>query len=985
MKKFAVTMVAGVLAVLFARGEILLQDGAPLGLTGYFGKDAPTGNRDMKVDAVTTNAVWGFSTNKWENASTSVVYVFPEAKGLVFPAWFEDYGFVARGGAFGVCNTSAPNEHRLQWKSLATGLFAGQEKIYLRTLLKVDAAAVPNSVSGDKYYGVGLTPLAVNNAMLNDGAAVWLALRKSGSSAPTIVLRTGSSTLANYELCAAVPGVTYLCVVEIAIGAGVGGVDRMQALAVPVEEYQVSMPFNETIGTGGFVEAAVVSAAAPVKYLSLGGPYQTSSGYGCVDEIVVATDLGEVVPVSLEVPVLDGVSVVNAESGFAASVLLRRGTADLYVYLDDGVGGEVIVNQSVEPATVGVEALVPLTGLAPDVTYAVTVLASNSFGIARSPAGTFYNGEMVLTKLNDASELSLKLGKVEVSRAVAGAEQLVYYSFVGQTAVEGVNFQTPSGMVIIPAGETSAVIDVLPLCDLTTDTDTTLSVVLADGTCLLGDFTEIDVTIENWTPATDANYWIASEVSDGLASTAANWSQGVPTSASKILLSDLSQIAMRWNAGVNGLSDTVASWEQDAGYTNIVTIPTLKGTAFTAFKVTGDVSLQGGMWRHTRDLSSTDKAAVGLFLQVGGNLTTGAGFTFDGFGYGYGSQKGPGGKAGQYTGISHGGEGGSRDGTESCNDSYLLPNDLGSSATIQESSSNVEKLAGGGLFNIQVAGVFLHDGVLTVNANGAGSYCSHSGGSIYITAQQLLGTGRISANGGGQSSNYGSGGGGRIAIVTGAQSFEALTNGFTGTLTAVSQKSSGGSDPARTVFGGNGTIYVASSGERTMYLYNSGLAASSKIGDKQMAAVVRANETWTLDRLILRDTGRVALATNGVLRLANCAAIESNGHANNLIRFSGGSLVFDDPKEALVADDFSIAVSGDSAFNAPVVLGTDRKLLLNAGTFVVEYLIVGTREVPKGVYTAEQLNAVTGVADLASGAGVVRVENWHEPTKMMLF
>src|SRR5207249_11763602 len=102
---------------------------------------------------------------------------------------------------------------------------------------------------------------------------------------------------------------------------------------------------------------------------------------------------------------------------------------------------------------------------------------------------------------------------------------------------------------------------------------------------------------------------------------------------------------------------------------------------------------------------------------------------------------------------------------------------------------------GGGALHLSVTGTLTVDVSLTANGRSAlGPSGGGSGGSLWLTAGLLSGTGVIAANGGaGSSVAGGGGGGGRISI-----SF--LTNHFTGTLSA-----RGG---AGVNYGGAGTIYL---------------------------------------------------------------------------------------------------------------------------------------------------------------------------------
>ena len=73
---------------------------------------------------------------------------------------------------------------------------------------------------------------------------------------------------------------------------------------------------------------------------------------------------------------------------------------------------------------------------------------------------------------------------------------------------------------------------------------------------------------------------------------------------------------------------------------------------------------------------------------------------------------------------------------------------------------------GGGSVRLNISGTLVIDGSVTANGGngGGGIWGGSSGGSIYITAENLQGSGTIRANGGDTGYQSGGGGGGRIAI-----------------------------------------------------------------------------------------------------------------------------------------------------------------------------------------------------------------------------
>jgi len=149
------------------------------------------------------------------------------------------------------------------------------------------------------------------------------------------------------------------------------------------------------------------------------------------------------------------------------------------------------------------------------------------------------------------------------------------------------------------------------------------------------------------------------------------------------------------------------------------------------------------------------------------NITIDAGSSISADGKGYGPDQGPGAgdnsspisnPGASYGGISYGNPNGKTYG------SATKPIDLGSGGT--------SFTYGGGSIGITVSDTFINNGIVSANGN-----ISSSGGSIYVTAKNIGGSGIFSANGGSlYAGNYwkSPGGGGRIAIYYQNSSFAGI-------------------------------------------------------------------------------------------------------------------------------------------------------------------------------------------------------------------
>lgn len=211
-----------------------------------------------------------------------------------------------------------------------------------------------------------------------------------------------------------------------------------------------------------------------------------------------------------------------------------------------------------------------------------------------------------------------------------------------------------------------------------------------------------------------------------------------------------------------------------------------------AVSVSGDLTLANG----SRVLGNAS-------LSAGGNMTVSADSKFNAYCAGYAPGEGPGyGGSGGYIGTdagagSHGGFGapGLNPGGSTYG-SLTQPSEPGSGGHNHFTAGGY----GGGAVRISAGGTLALDGVIDCNGgpsiiNGWGSSGAGSGGSVWITAGELTGSGTITANGGGGGVG---GGGGRIAL-------HYNTSSFNGIVTAY------GGDATRP--GGAGTIYRKASSD----------------------------------------------------------------------------------------------------------------------------------------------------------------------------
>ena len=440
-------------------------------------------------------------------------------------------------------------------------------------------------------------------------------------------------------------------------------------------------------------------------------------------------------------------------------------------------------------------------------------------------------------------------------------------------------------------------------------------------------------------------YWRGT--TDALASKPANWVDGEDNPATSAPLNGDAVVfdaqsaakAMTWDVDDVELS----SWTQDAAYTGVVTFMTglsrtMGGSAYKAngcldedgvtrvLKVTGDVTLNGGTWKHPQQpektLSTTEPAyldAKGIYrlvARVGGNFTLGTAARIDVTQCGF--CKGGPGDGGNSGSCGHGGGNGPYE--QSSGPANVAGRCYGSTkAPVSLGSGRHKNVAGGGSVELKVTGALVHDGQIL--ANGGDNHYAASGGSVYLIARSIAGGGSVSARGGQLSACYNPGGGGRVAVkLTGTGSD---FSGFTGTLSAAGGKSDARCARAGTVYretladNGAGELIVTGNGnDNDKALYYSDWHAT-------MLTDEDANHDYR--RIVLSEGTMLGVATGAVLKVGSNLEI-ANPAYDRLCLF-GGSLQVEDGYEFTNMQIRALRPSAGVA----VVFGDDR----HAGTTVL--------------------------------------------------
>jgi hypothetical protein len=268
--------------------------------------------------------------------------------------------------------------------------------------------------------------------------------------------------------------------------------------------------------------------------------------------------------------------------------------------------------------------------------------------------------------------------------------------------------------------------------------------------------------------------------------------------------------------------------------------------------------------------------AINLIIDPGSSISADA--------KGYGSNQGPGASSESSVGASYGGLSYSGTAYSITYGSATKPTDLGSGGVVQ----------GGGAIQIVVSDTFTDNGI--VSSDGG---TSSSGGSIYVTAKNIAGSGVFHANGGGLmfGSYYKSpGGGGRIAIYYQTSSFNGIIEAKGGCGSY--------SYPVMSC-GQNGTIGVFDESTNDLYLNNSW-------------KFLQGDAPFSFNNIFISNGAKVT-GENGVNITANNILVDKNSYftlADNqilnipTITVSGSSTLTLSGGETITANILSVKGNG---------------------------------------------------------------------------
>lgn len=612
---------------------------------------------------------------------------------------------------------------------------------------------------------------------------------------------------------------------------------------------------------------------------------QAAADYAAERDDAIA--YGAVTASSDTYPTLKDAKVAWNGTGYCVSVALTAGQGSLHILLTNGAGDtqDFLVAENLPVSETALDYSFAGDTLAENTAYQIALEARNDLGETTTLTLPYalYTGSLAVTKTADTAEVQKdpQPGTFTISLP-DGAEPPAYpievHLDLSGTAVAGLNYRTPELLLTIPAGAQSATLSIEPLIAHPSDADTIVTCTIATGAYRQENPSSADMTIANLPVPEDYNVWVAQ--TDGLASNPANWSGGLPSEQDHILIdSDYSTAVMTWDAGVNGLPDTVASFTQAANVAATNLIATTYDDSFPLFTVSGDLKIMGGALAH---LPNSAAPAYRLALAVGGNFTLAQGATIDGWQRGMGVKQTAtaNGKIGIHAGASQKSTAGTVVGN--VYEPVLVGNGGGNANP---------SYPGGGAFWLSAQGDVTLDGTIDVRSfesanTWAGAGCG-APGSVYVKGRTIAGNGLIKACGstvarrGTETTS-----GGRVALIaTGSDTLSFP-------VANVSYYGSRG-----TFVSGGGTLFVKTSasthGALHLDNYPKKIADTCGLGLPEFASAtaIPQGETWTFDSIVLTRAGALYLGEGMTLSLPNGLASISGGTEWGGLILDGGTLV----------------------------------------------------------------------------------------------
>ena len=442
-----------------ARGTVLVYEGFHQGdWTGI----TATGSQQIHKATTTGDYSTGFTAgSKWSMAdSTTQILVSGTDDGLSLPAVMTAKGFTTCGGA-AQSNPGQNNaEHRGGRHDFASNtLKVSSGTLYVRALVRLTApaaaqlasVATPAGNANGSYFGFGLIGSTASSKYAptlpsNKSSCSFLTWKDSGGTLVlSLCLIDASGILTLYPLVTGVTlDSTYLCYAEIRVGAGADGAELVRAGAVDTADFAGAVSWAGLGGSSDMIEVQLITDSAYPKSMAYAGPYGTNGGSFRADELVVGTELGDILPVGGVFSVSGTGSPTVTTNAFSTGWIL---VADEGVTADAGFvwsTDETFATATTNSLGTGLAAdtrTASLTGLDPATTYWWKIVADNGTEVAETTPASFTTpgapvfGTTTATVTGESAAFSVALEEAALVNTLATSVS-VFYGTDGSTWTE---------------------------------------------------------------------------------------------------------------------------------------------------------------------------------------------------------------------------------------------------------------------------------------------------------------------------------------------------------------------------------------------------------------------------------------------------------------------------------------------------------------------------------------------------------------------
>ena len=456
--------VAALCSISAAHAKVLVYEGFH---PEDYSNVAAGGNVQANGHTAMGNHTIGVSTASWSGMGGTMVRVFGANFGLALPSVMTDAGFSAVGGAVGLNPAQTNAELRAMRHSLADSndneplAARAGTNLYVRMLLNLDSTAAEMLSAGDKlenknggYFGAGFVNYGASGnkySLLRRSdckASLSFVIWKNSNDAYvlSLTLTDASGGITDYPVITGISfGETYICYAEIQVGAGADGKEIIRAGAVKSDDFAGAIAWATLNGENESIKTELITDSSYPNTMAIAGPYGSNGGYFRADELVVGTELGDILPDG-------GVFAVSATG--MLTIEQTSFSTDWILVADDGVTADAGIVYSMDEtfATATTNSLgtglsaatrtATLSGLEPDTTYWWKIVAEgNGSEEAESAVASFKTkGAPVLgtatAALNgEAASFSVALSTAAMENTLATSVS-VFYGTDGETWTE---------------------------------------------------------------------------------------------------------------------------------------------------------------------------------------------------------------------------------------------------------------------------------------------------------------------------------------------------------------------------------------------------------------------------------------------------------------------------------------------------------------------------------------------------------------------